>query len=198
MAVDPAPRTLPDYAVQQIRIKARSMVGRMKLTKSDLPDLKQQLSMEVWRRLPKYDPSRGDLQSFLYWVVEKAAASIIEHRTAAIRDPRRVACSLEGAVPSSDGKDARLATFLRETEGHGRLGVDHRHFVERSDMAADISAAMELLPPDLQDLCLRLQKESPSEVSRETGIPRGTVYDAIKRIRARFEEAGLQAYLGRD
>jgi hypothetical protein len=33
-----------------------------------------------------------------------------------------------------------------------------------------------------------------SDVSRETGVPRGTVYEAIRRLRTRFERADLTAY----
>ena len=66
---------------------------------------------------------------------------------------------------------------------------------EAHDLSIDAERAVAGLPPDLRVLCGYLQTHSISEISRETGIPRGTIYESRKRLRALFEDAGLKKYL---
>ena len=54
---------------------------------------------------------------------------------------------------------------------------------------------LERLPPELRDLCQRLATETVTEISRSTGVPRGTLYESIKRLRQIFKDAGLKDYL---
>ena len=44
-------------------------------------------------------------------------------------------------------------------------------------------------------LCRRLGVETVSEISRDTGIARGTIYEWMRKLRGIFEEAGLKEYL---
>ncbi len=48
---------------------------------------------------------------------------------------------------------------------------------------------------ELRELCKRLDTDTVTEISRDTGIPRGTIYESIKKLRAIFEDAGLRDYL---
>jgi RNA polymerase sigma-70 factor (ECF subfamily) len=59
----------------------------------------------------------------------------------------------------------------------------------------DIRKAVESLPPELRELCMRLATDTVMEISRDTGIPRGTIYESIKKLRTIFEDAGLRDYL---
>ena len=79
--------------------------------------------------------------------------------------------------------------YLRRT---GRLS---RTADELRALTIDVRKAMEQLPPELRRLCRRLETETVTEISRDTGIPRGTIYESIKKLRAIFEDAGLRDYL---
>lgn len=51
------------------------------------------------------------------------------------------------------------------------------------------------LSPQDREIRQRLMSGTITEVSEETGIPRGTLYDMLARLRERFEAAGLCDYL---
>ena len=74
-------------------------------------------------------------------------------------------------------------------------GRIERPAAELQDLSIDLGRVIASLPPELRTLCERLQTESVTEISRDTGIPRGTIYESIKKLRAIFEDAGLRDYL---
>jgi TolA-binding protein len=76
-----------------------------------------------------------------------------------------------------------------------RTGKLSRPMSELRNLSIDLRSAVQTLPPELRELCKRLQTESVTEISRDTGIPRGTIYESIKKLRAIFEDAGLKDYL---
>ena len=86
-----------------IHHKARQLIGEYGLTASDLPDLKQELTLDLLRRLKGFDPSRAQRQTFAAQVIEHGVATIIEHRSAARRDWQREECSLNDALEDGDG-----------------------------------------------------------------------------------------------
>ena len=59
----------------------------------------------------------------------------------------------------------------------------------------DTAHVMDSLGDDLRDLCERLRSQTPTEIHRETGMSRSSLYERIKQIRARFIEAGLDQYV---
>jgi transposase-like protein len=40
-----------------------------------------------------------------------------------------------------------------------------------------------------------LKSHSIAEIARDLGVPRTTLNDTVRRLRQRFEQAGLRAYL---
>jgi RNA polymerase sigma-70 factor (ECF subfamily) len=189
--------TLPeidDHAAAHIRYKARSLVGRYGLRDTDVEDLEQELMLDVLRRIRKFDPSRAQMATFVTRLVRNKIASLVEARKAGKRDYRTRVYSLTGWV-----KD-RTNGFLQRIE---TIDADHpllrtgrrRSQLEVLDLSIDLKRATDLLPPELRELCRRLRYETVSEISRSKGIPRGTLYEAIGRIRVVFEERGLRDYL---
>ncbi len=186
---------LDEYAVKLIRHKARQLVGKAGFVEADRADLEQEMMIDLLRRLPRFDPSRAKRETFMSRIVTHRVATIIESRKAGIRDYRLCMQSIDDPGPEEDGRAADSPplldqdAYLRETRG------DALTQEELQDLRMDVASALADLPPDLRRLCLRLATASVTEVSKETGIPRGTVYDALKKARARFERAGLAAYL---
>ena len=74
----------------------------------------------------------------------------------------------------------------------GEDGETHRHHVRM-----DLLRAVARLSPSQQRLCLMLGEEGLSikVAAEQLRIPRGTLYEEIKRIRKVFAEHGLEHYL---
>lgn len=185
---------IDEHVAIPVRHKARSLVGCYGIREADQEDYEQELMLDVLQRMAKYDPSRARKTTFVTRLIWNKLASIAEARKAGKRDYRTPVYSLTGWV-----KDATNG-FLQRIET-----IDQDHYLLRTgrrrsqqevlDLSIDLKRATDLLPPELRDLCRRLRYETVTEISRSKGIPRGTLYEAIGRIRVVFEERGLRDYL---
>ena len=195
MGVDNSDDGIDPYAAGLIRFKARRLVGQAGFTASDREDIEQELILDLLRRLPKYNPKRAQLNTFIARVVEHRLASLIEAQKAGIRDYRRCRCSLNECFEDADGRSVERVDTFDQEDYLLRTGAQSRPSEELNRLAIDVAAVLETLPPELRELCRRLKAETVTEISRDTGVPRGTIYESIKKLREIFEDAGLRDYL---
>ena len=186
---------IDDYAVRIIKYKARQLVGRVGFTESDRQDLEQEMVFDLLRRLPKFKPERAQRNTFIARVVEHKVATIIEAQKAGMRDYRLCSCSLNDRFENEEGGSVERIDTINQDDYLQRTGKLSRPISDLRGLSIDVRSAVEKLPPELRELCKRLQTESVTEISRDTGIPRGTIYESIKKLRALFEDAGLKDYL---
>ncbi len=186
---------LGSYAARQIRFRARQLIGRYGFTRDDREDLEQELALDLLRRLPRFDPERASLNTFVARVVDHAVATIIGRQKASSRGYRVSKISLDDHVRDDQGNESPFsevldaAAYLRQTARGDFLTL------EDQDRGIALADATRSLPCDLRKLCYLLANYSISEISQETGIPRSTLYGRIAEIRARFARAGLTQYL---
>lgn len=171
-----------------IHRKARQLIGEYGLTPSDLPDLEQDLAVDLLRRLKDFDPARAQRQTFAAQVIEHAVATIIEHRSAARRDWRREGCSLNESLEEDGRALARYATVDAET------GRPEPSSPERQDLAIEVRQVVAHLPERLRRLAQCLTTRTPYEAIQELGVPRTTLYRDLAALRQALREAGLEDY----
>lgn len=101
--------------------------------------------------------------------------------------------SLDATVDGSED-GMTLAESLDASES-ARLGEDGE--TDRHHVHMDLLRVLALLTPAQRRLCLMLgeQGQSVKEAAEHLRIPRGTLYEEIKRIRKVFAEHGLADYL---
>lgn len=197
MGFDIRCKEIDEYAVRIIKFKSRQLVGRVGFTAYDREDLEQEMMLDLLQRLSKYDPERAQRNTFIARVVDHKVATIIEARTAGVRDYRR-RCSLDDCFEYSEYEDnfcIERMEIIDQDDYLMRTGKVSRPPSELRDLSLDVRQAIEKLPPELRELCRRLDTDTVTEISRDTGIPRGTIYESIKKLRAIFEDAGLRDYL---
>ncbi len=187
--------TIIKYAVKRAHFKARQLIGRSGFTEADFQDLRQELLADVLARLPKFDGRRASAKTFVSRLIDNRIATILEHRHASCRDPRREESSLDDWVRDEDGKWARRGETMDEEAVLARAGRLGRAREERDDLAIDTQVVIDGLPDDLKDLCVRLKTQTVARISRDTGVSRPLLYERLKAIRARFREAGVDRYL---
>ena len=195
MGVDNSDDGIDPYAAGLIRFKARRLVGQAGFTASDREDIEQELILDLLRRRPKYNPKRAQRNTFIARVVEHRLATLIEAQKAGIRDYRRCRCSLNECFEDADGRSVERVDTFDQEDYLLRTGGQSRPSEELSALAIDVAAVLETLPPELRELCRRLKAETVTEISRDTGVPRGTIYESIKKLREIFKDAGLRNYL---
>ena len=184
-----------DYAIRIIKHKAKQLVGRVGLTIADRKDLEQEMLLDLLHRLPKYNPDRAQRNTFIARVVEHKVATIIEARKAGLRDYRLCRCSLNDQREDKDGNRLERMESIDQEDYLNRTGRLSRSVADTGRLCLDVHKIMDRLPSELRDLCIRLATDTVMEISRETGVPRGTIYESIKKLRSIFKDAGLGEYL---
>ncbi len=192
------PREVPGLSAQTINLikhKAFSLIGTVGFTWSDRDDLEQELVLDVLRRLPRYDPERAQLITFVAHLLDNKIATIIKSRTGPTNDFRLRAYSLNEHMRDSEGLVIERGDEIDLDDYLLRTGWQTRPLFELLDLKADIERILPSLPSDLRELCIRLQTQNVTEISIETGVPRYRIYAGIAKLRTLFEQAGLGAYV---
>jgi RNA polymerase sigma-70 factor (ECF subfamily) len=190
---DESPEPIDQVVRALIRRKANQLIGRAGLTRQDREDLEQELLRLLLQRLSTIDQQRARTSAFLATVIERLASNLLRDRRAAKRDGRRTS-SLN--VPAS-GEDApaELVDTITRREQEARRGRHPRGDEELAQLASDVAEVLAGLPADLRALAERLMSQSVSQAARELGVARTSLYGDIRRLRRRFERAGLKDYL---
>lgn len=196
MGSDSSRTELDEYAVKLIEHKARHLVGRAGYTEDDRPDIEGDLTLDLLRRLPKFDPSRASRNTFIARVVEHGVARLIERREAPMRDARRCTASLNDRIEDDEGKSVERGELIDQDTYLETIGQSAMPVADRVALRLDLERVLATLTPELRDLWVRrAEGQTFTEISRETGIPRGTLYDRMKELRRLAEDAGLREYM---
>jgi RNA polymerase sigma-70 factor, ECF subfamily len=183
------------YAVRIIRYKAKQLVGSSGFNESDIEDLEQVMMLDVLCRLPKYDSKKAKLSTFVSRILQHCIATIIVERQLYKRDLEQCSLSLNDLVKQTDGGIAERINAYDIEEYLKRTGRLSRTFEDRLDISIDLEIVIASLPQELRTLCESLKSENVAEISRDSGIPRVTIYNRIKKLRKLLEDSGLSDYL---
>ncbi len=181
------------YAAFFVAYKARTLTRMPIFSVDDFEDLQQELMIAYLHAWPSFDPSKGDRRSFIKAVINNAAQNLVENTEAQKRWTGITLTSLAAAVSDQDDS-LTLADMISNDDGlwdsvylgYDQLSADLRH---------DLDRAISQLPPDLARICLLLKTRTITEIAAETGIPRTTIQDVVKKLRKIMGKAGLRIYL---
>lgn len=192
------PRDIPGLSSQVINLikhKAWSLIGTIGFTISDRDDLEQELALDLLKRLPKFDPDRAQLITFITRILDNKIASIIEARKSGAFDFRMHSFSLNELIEDCDGYIIERGDEIDEYDYFSRARGQSLTAIELAELRTDISRSILDISPDLLELCHYLQMLNVTDISAATGIPRQRIYADISRLRVIFEDAGLRDYL---
>lgn len=190
-------RGFNEYAVKLVRFKAWQLAGQYGFSLSDQPDLEQHFMCVLVRSLPRHDPAKAKIETFIAAVVNTAAAEIIRTQKTGKRGHGLKILSLDKESEEKDSYKITPSESKRLNEDSYNLLTGKSNFTRSRHLTLqiDLNRAAESLPDNLKDLCLRLLTSTVSEIARERGISRDSVYRDIKAIRNIFENIGLREYL---
>jgi DNA-directed RNA polymerase specialized sigma24 family protein len=169
--------------------QAQRLARRYNLQPADRDDAFQEIALDAWRRLTRYQATRGDLEPFL------ALVTLNQARKIEMRFCRRRVCrdvSLDTPIVD-DGDDGAptLEDSLTQDDGlPGLLGnVVDGH--ARSELMLDLSRAIARLPSEMRRLCACLAHETPGMARRVCGLSNTCMYRRIEELRLHFRTFGL-------
>jgi len=177
-------------------VVATNIVSRFRnqwkcLKQADFDDLLQECLTHWHFAKDDYNPSAGaNERTFMSRVVEHKIQKIIRDLNRDCRSIANKSISLDS--PITDEEDS--PTLL------DRISADENHTSElhiKAELNIDISRTIQKLTPKQQELCRLLGDEglNINQASRVMQVPRGTLYEDIKRIRSIFQQEGLHEYL---
>lgn len=174
--------------VGEFRRRSRS------LEREEFDDLMQECLAHwiVVRRKLAPDPDAPPV-GYMAQVIRNKLTDLIREREADKRAGEQEALSLDAALDGSDD-GLTLADLLADEDSAQQ---DEAGAVDRHDALIDIGRALARLTPVQRQLCLMLGEEglSVKEAAERLRIPRGSLYEEIKRIRRVFADQGLGDYL---
>jgi RNA polymerase sigma-70 factor (ECF subfamily) len=146
-----------------------------------------------WRQ---FDSAKAGGRTFATRVVEHQAATLLRKSRTTVESERRRRRSLEETVRDGDGRPVPMAQVL-DSDTHGARTGSHSLTPNcQSDLADDVAGALADLPEELRDLCERLTEKSITQIAKEMGIARASLYRRMEKIRAHFAATGLHEYFG--
>jgi len=180
---------IDEYAVSYIKYKAHQLIGHAGFTESDLPDIEQELTLELLSRAPRFNPHRAAWPTFAATVVDNAALNLIERQTAQKRGGRHRTISIEDFPGNDGGENIKLEDHL--------LKKDRaiRSFSEQKDLEIDLARVFEGLSYGLKKLYLNLQTDSISNIARDYGVSRWVIYQKVKNLQSIFKKEKLDDYV---
>ena len=184
-----------EFTAKFIRSKVRKLIGRAGLTESDRPDLLQEFALDLLERRKNFDPDAATWEAFVVVVCENHYATILEHRQAEMRSHAREAGSLNRPVKDAEGKRTERGATMPESQQAHRTGQHHRFQEEVWELAQDVAAMLDQMPPKMRRICEILMSDSKAAAAREMGMSQGALYEVLGRVLARFENDDLRDYL---
>ena len=157
-----------NYAHNISRCKAKTLIGHYGFTEHDLPDIEQELLMELIKKLPHYDPEIARETTFIMRVTEGKIADLISYRLASCRDWKRRNISTKESesllenIPVNDEIDIYLAL--------------------------DISDFIGKLPKELTEICELLKHYTITEILEEYPISRTAFHHKLKKLKKIFHQ----------
>jgi len=183
---------LDEQTVETIRIKAKTLIGNYGFTHDDFDDIRQDITLDLLIRLSEYDPERASLRTFISRIIDYKIEQIAEERSTIKERVWQTSVSLYDVLPDSESELTERIQSVTERNLPWNEAESGFSAFELNDLREDVKQVLFALPPEQLDICLRLARDSVAEVSRQTGIPRMTLYYHIKKISEHFEEAGLK------
>jgi hypothetical protein len=181
------------YARTLIRVKAKQIVRRPGFSRSDQPDVEQNLVVYLLEQAQHFDPSRASLNTFIARVIDSAVAMLLRGQGRAKRNPNGEAevQSLAEKVPQPDGPPEPLARLISQVDLERRTGGASLSDARLFELVADVASVIPTLPPELQEICRSLLTRNCSETEAELGLSRRKRQAAMEAIREHFVNSGL-------
>lgn len=185
---------LDSYSINLIQYKTRRLIGQVGYTDSDRDDIEQELALHLHQYLPKHDPARGTIKTFVNCVLDNKIRTMVSARLTSLYDVRMHGSSLDEYVQTESDDCVCTGDIIDEEDYLMRTGNLSRPVLEVVELQIDVRRVVSELPADLRDLCEHLVRKNITEISREAGVSRQKIYEMRNALRFIFSQDGLDEY----
>ncbi len=176
--------------IREADAAARHLRRRLCLPTAEREDLGQDLLVDLLRRLPAFDPSRGSLGAFAGLILRNQASRIaIRHH----QQRKAQGGSLLSLELPLAGSYEPLGCLLSEADGLAAWHGQNRCAVEDAELRCDLARALGDLPDDVRGLCVALGTCAIAEIVSREGISRSALYRHVAQLRLDLAMRGFGA-----
>jgi hypothetical protein len=181
---------LDDEVSRIVRVKARRLSRTSGFSRSDRPDLEQELNLHLLLKAHLFDSSKAQAATFASRLVDNKARSIIRHARAQRRSYLRNAQSLDesmvdGVVP--------MTSILDEEAARRHTGQRAPSEAELTQLRLDMAEANSTLPTEMRMMAALLSHVPQFAAGEVLGLSRRQAAKCIAALRALYERRGLSA-----
>ena len=179
------------FVLHKADVTARSVRLRLRLSRGDLEDTRQDLLVDFLARLPAFDSTRGSIGAFASLVMANRATRIARMVRHHLRLYGVVPISLDDLLPDGDG--TTVGETIAESSGYlAMMGQPTDRFAN-VDRRLDLDRALRTLRRSERKLCGRLVGSTPNELSHGGHGSRASIYRQLREIRLQLMISGLSA-----
>ena len=163
------------------------------LQHDEIDDLLQEVLLHWYHARGSHDPQgKASIRTYMARVVRNKLIDLLRERESDKQIVNILTVPTEFTHEGEPGRDTDEADVDLPEPGDTR---EHRN-AEQS-LHLDLARALAHLTPRQRELCRLLLEQDLTmvEASHRLGVPRGTLYEELKHIRATFEALGLDVYL---
>jgi len=179
------------YAQSLIRIKARQLCRRADFSISDMEDLHQEMRRYLLKVADRFNPDRASLETFIACAIESCVAMILRNRRRKKRQIDLECISLESTEFTTDTGPTCLWSILSAHDQSRRTGNLPDDPIETLDLRDAVTHVLDQLTDDDRTIAWSVIKHGKAGAARRHGVSRYQINQALRRMRAYFEDAGL-------
>lgn len=179
------------FTVDFIRIKARQLCRRSDVSRSDQDDMQQEMRLYLWKKAHLFDPGRGNIEAFVTTAINSWVAMHLRGLDRIKRRGEASAISLERTLIENDGDVTALGSVITDADRDRRHNGASPDPAESHDLRDAIDHALGHLTGQERSLLEYVAEHGISAAARTRKVSRRQIYNALERMRSRFEDAGL-------
>ncbi len=169
--------------VKIVKKTARKAIGKSGFTKSDLPDIEQDLMLAALEALKSLRENVEDERAFVSSSISNRLKSIFRERNRKSKNCHKCCLSLNLPLELDNGDIDELVNLI-DTD---HLLRNNSYFFPdpfiNIDLAGNLKDAIDSLPNNLRKLCEELKSKSPSDIIRSRKKNRKRIYRQLREIR---------------
>lgn len=181
------------FTINLIRIKAAQLCRRSDFTRSDGDEMRQEMQLYIWTKTHLFNPTRGNIEGFVTNAINSWVGMELRRRHRLKRHAELHALSLERTTIEQDGDAIMLGEVLQEADLHRRTRARTPDPIGQLELAEAVAHATSTLTPHVREILNHVAEHGVASTARKHDVSRRQINNALTRMRARFEDAGLGA-----
>ena len=190
---------ITQYAMAFIQCKAKQLVGKCGIRECDREDIEQELYLDLWQRLDKFDNEKATYNTFVQRVVKHKVADLLRERCSDKGLVERTALSLSKPIhiDQTTGREVTLGDYITNEQYDEFARNRNRSREEEEDLVLDIQEILSKLPEYARRPCeLLMEGRTIDETAQLVGMKRITFYrQIVEPLREVLREANMEIFL---